>query len=208
MSYRTALLILVVTHCVCAIGLRSPLADWIILLTPVHLLVTFGLLFYFSDRSDRLKASLLAIFVLGLGIEILGVNTGFPFGAYVYLEGLGPKFMETPWLIGLNWALLALSSGSFASQFLEEGTRLQRAILASGLMLVLDVLMEPVAHAHRLWLFAGGVAPWQNYLAWFGVAFAAQWLLGKGPNRNPLAPAVLLAQACFFALSWLWPIGN
>jgi putative membrane protein len=179
-----------------------------ILLTPVHLLLTFGLLFFYSDRSERLKASLLAIFALGLAVEILGVNTGLPFGAYVYLEGLGPKVMETPWLIGLNWALLSLATGSFASQFLVDGTRLQRALLASGLMLALDVLMEPVAHAHRLWLFAGGVAPWQNYASWAVVAFAAQWLLGTAPLRNPLARPVLLAQACFFALSWLWPIGN
>lgn len=208
MPHRTALLVVVVTHLVGAIGLRSPWADWMILLTPVHLLLTFGLLFSYSDRSERLKASLLAIFALGLAVEILGVNTGLPFGAYVYLEGLGPKVMETPWLIGLNWALLSLATGSFASQFLVDGTRLQRALLASGLMLALDVLMEPVAHAHRLWLFAGGVAPWQNYASWAVVAFAAQWLLGTAPLRNPLARPVLLAQACFFALSWLWPIGN
>jgi len=208
MPHRTALLVVVVTHLVGAIGLRSPWADWMILLTPVHLLITFGLLFFYSDRSERLKASLLAIFALGLAVEILGVNTGLPFGAYVYLEGLGPKVMETPWLIGLNWALLSLATGSFASQFLVDGTRLQRALLASGLMLALDVLMEPVAHAHRLWLFAGGVAPWQNYVSWAVVAFAAQWLLGTAPLRNPLARPVLLAQACFFALSWLWPIGN
>ncbi len=208
MPHRTALLVVVVTHLVGAIGLRSPWADWMILLTPVHLLLTFGLLFFYSDRSERLKASLLAIFALGLAVEILGVNTGLPFGAYVYLEGLGPKVMETPWLIGLNWALLSLATGSFASQFLVDGTRLQRALLASGLMLALDVLMEPVAHAHRLWLFVGGVAPWQNYASWAVVAFAAQWLLGTAPLRNPLARPVLLAQACFFALSWLWPIGN
>lgn len=208
MPHRTALLVVVVTHLVGAIGLRSPWADWMILLTPVHLLLTFGLLFFYSNRSERLKASLLAIFALGLAVEILGVNTGLPFGAYVYLEGLGPKVMETPWLIGLNWALLSLATGSFASQFLVDGTRLQRALLASGLMLALDVLMEPVAHAHRLWLFAGGVAPWQNYASWAVVAFAAQWLLGTAPLRNPLARPVLLAQACFFALSWLWPIGN
>ncbi len=208
MPYRIALVVVVVTHLVGALGLRSPWADWMILLTPVPLLLTFGLLFGFSDRSERLKASLLAIFALGLGVEILGVNTGVPFGDYVYLEGLGPKVMETPWLIGLNWALLSLAAGSFASQFLEDGSRLQRALLATVLMLALDVLMEPVAHAHRLWLFAGGVAPWQNYVAWAVVAFAAQWLLGSAPLKNPLARAVLLAQACFFALSWLWPIAN
>lgn len=208
MSYRIALLIVAVTHLVGAVGLRSPLADWMVLLTPVHLLLTFALLFWFSDRAEQLKASLLAIFGLGLGIEILGVNTGFPFGAYVYLEGLGPKIMETPWLIGLNWSMLALATGSFVSQFLAEGTRLQRALLASGLMLCLDVLMEPVAHAHRLWLFAGGVAPWQNYVSWFAVAFVAQWMLGKTPRTNQLALPVILAQAAFFALSWLWPIAN
>lgn len=100
MPYRIALLIVVVTHAVGALGLRTPMAGWMVLLTPIHLLLTFGLLFWFSDRSERLKAALLAVFGLGLGVEILGVNTGFPFGDYVYLEGLGPKILETPWLIG------------------------------------------------------------------------------------------------------------
>ncbi len=208
MPYRIALLIVVVTHAVGALGLRTPMAGWMVLLTPIHLLLTFGLLFWFSDRSERLKAALLAVFGLGLGVEILGVNTGFPFGDYVYLEGLGPKILETPWLIGVNWALLGLATASFSTAFLEEGTRLQRALLASVLMLNLDILMEPVAHAHRLWLFAGGVAPWQNYLSWFVVAFVAQWMLGRSVSPNRLAAPVLVAQASFFALSWLWPLAR
>lgn len=206
MPYRIALLIVVVTHLVGAVGLRTPYAGWMILLTPVHLLVSFSLLYQQSAKTDALKVGLLAVYALGLGIEMLGVNTGIPFGSYVYFEGLGPQIAGTPWLIGLNWALLTLASASFASEFLLEGTRLQRALLASGLMLGLDVLMEPVAQAHRLWMFAGGIAPWQNYVAWFGVAFTAQWILGQRVSGNRLAVPVLVAQAAFFALSWLWPV--
>lgn len=206
MPYRIALLIVVVTHLVGAFGLRTPYAGWMILLTPVHLLVSFSLLYHHAAKTDALKLGLLAVYTLGLGIEMLGVNTGIPFGNYVYLEGLGPQIAGTPWLIGLNWALLTLASASFASEFLSEGTRLQRALLASGLMLGLDVLMEPVAQAHRLWMFAGGIAPWQNFVAWFGVAVTAQWILGPRVSGNRLAIPVLLAQAAFFALSWLWPV--
>ena len=172
----------------------------------VRLGLSFGLLFSFSSKSEFLKGALLAVFVLGLIVEIIGVNTGYPFGSYVYLEGLGPKVLNTPWLIGVNWVMLTLASGSFAAHFLENGSRLQRALLASALMLALDVLIEPVAHAHRLWIFAGGTAPWQNYLSWFVVALIAQWIVGKGLESNRLAGPILFAQAAFFALSWLWPI--
>lgn len=206
MSYRVALLIVVVTHLVGAVGLRTDFADWMVLLTPVHLLVSFALLFGFSSKSEFLKGALLAVFALGLVVEIIGVNTGYPFGSYVYLEGLGPKVLNTPWLIGVNWVMLTLASGSFAAHFLDNGSRLQRALLASGLMLALDVLIEPVAHAHRLWIFAGGIAPWQNYLSWFIVALTAQWIVGKGLESNRMAGPILLSQAAFFALSWLWPI--
>jgi putative membrane protein len=206
MPYRIALLIVVVTHLVGAVGLRTPFAGWFILLTPVHLLVSFTLLYSQSSKSDWLKVGLLFVYLIGLGIEMVGVNTGFPFGNYVYLEGLGPQIAGTPWLIGLNWSLLALATASFASDFLADGTRLQRALLASGLMLGLDVLMEPVAQAHRLWMFAGGVAPWENYVSWFVVAFATQWILGSRTAPNRIAVPVLIAQAAFFALSWLWPL--
>ncbi len=100
MSYRTALLIVAVTHLVGAVGLRSPLADWMVLLTPVHLLLTFALLFWFSDRSEQLKASLLAIFGLGLGIEILGVNTGFPLVPTSTSKDWGRKSWKPPGSLG------------------------------------------------------------------------------------------------------------
>jgi len=177
-----------------------------ILLTPVHLLVSFALLYSQSSKTDGLKVGLFIVYAIGLGIEMIGVNTGFPFGRYVYLEGLGPQIAGTPWLIGLNWSLLTLASASFVSDFLADGSRLQRALLASGLMLGLDVLMEPVAQAHRLWMFAGGIAPWQNYVAWFAVAFAAQWVLAPRVTTNRLALPILSAQAAFFAISWLWPV--
>lgn len=206
MPYRIALLVVIVTHLVGAIGLHTPFAGWMILLTPVHLLVCFTLLYAQAQKTDSLKVGLLAVYLIGLGIEMIGVNFGIPFGRYVYLEGLGPQFLGTPWLIGLNWSLLTLATASFASEFLVDGTRIQRALLGAGLMLALDVLMEPVAQAHRLWMFAGGVAPWQNYVAWFVVAFSAQWILGPRTTSNRLSVPVLVAQASFFALSWLWPV--
>ena len=206
MPYRIALLIVVVTHLVGAVGLRTPYAGWMILLTPVHLIASFALLYSQSSKTSSLKSGLIAVDALGLLIEMVGVNTGIPFGSYVYLEGLGAQIAGTPWLIGLNWALLAMASAAFAQDFLSGGTRWQRILLASGLMLGLDVLMEPVAQAHRLWMFAGGVAPWQNYAAWFGVALAAQWIVGERVGPNRLGLPILVAQAAFFALSWLWPV--
>ena len=75
--------------------------------TPVNLFITIILLFVNLPEMD--KSVLLAAgvaFVVGMGVELLGVNFGLIFGQYVYGDNLGVKVGGVPLLIGANWVML------------------------------------------------------------------------------------------------------
>ena len=204
-KFGSALVLLMVLHLVGFIGWHSAYAELISVLTPVHLLISFWILVGFAGGGQALKVRLMLLYLLGLGLEIVGVNTGYPFGTYVYLEGLGPSIFNTPWMIGINWAMLSLAAGQWVYGYVAELPRWQRQIIASLLLVWMDFLIEPVAPSLRLWLFAG-TAGWMNYLSWFFIVWGMQAILGDAMERsNRLAGAVLLCQALFFAGFHLWP---
>lgn len=198
--------LLILLHAVGFISWHTSWASWVSLLTPIHLLISFWLLVWFAGGGQTLKFRLLMVYILGLGVEILGVHTGYPFGTYVYLEGLGPAIWDTPWMIGVNWAMLSLASGQWVYGYVAELPRWQRHLIAASLLVLLDFLFEPVAPSLRLWLFAG-TAGWMNYLGWFVTAWGMQAVLGDTVERpNALAGVLLLCQAIFFAGFHLWPV--
>jgi uncharacterized membrane protein len=199
-SYPAARLIIGVTYVVGTAGMlwpySRPLFVW---MTPYHLLLVSALFFLQHPGRAWLPVAL-AVYGLGFGVEVLGVQTHFPFGAYAYGPVLGIQLWGTPLLIGLNWLLLVAAANS-----LPRLHRLVpppwRALLAALLLLLLDVCMEPVAIALDMWRWQAPTPPLQNYLAWFVLAllFSLLWQY-KAPTRtNPLAPWVLGMQFLFFA---------
>ena len=79
--------------------------DFFISLTKWALLLNIFLLLWFHQGTFDLKtlAVFCFIFIAGIIIEIIGVNTGLIFGNYSYGKGLGIKIWGTPLLIGINW---------------------------------------------------------------------------------------------------------
>ncbi len=188
------------------IGWHTSWVSWASLLTPFHLLISFWLLVWFAGGGQSLKSRLLLVYLLGMGVEMLGIHTGYPFGTFVYLEGLGPIIWDTPWMIGVNWAMLSLAAGQWVYSYVEELPRWKRHLIAAALLVLVDFLLEPVAPSLRLWIFAGG-AGWMNYLGWFVTAWGMQAVLGDAVERpNSLAGVLLLCQAIFFAGFHLWPV--
>jgi len=205
LHYPWALTIVILLHAVGFVGWHSEWTSLFSILTPLHLLISFGLLVHFTDGSASMKMRLIGVYLLGLVIELLGVHTGLPFGEYVYLEGLGSKILDVPWMIGVNWAILALATGHWVHGYLPEYNRWQRASVAAGLMVLVDLLIEPVAPQLDLWEFASGPG-WMNSVGWFVTSFLMQLLLEEGLSRkNRLALPILLSQAIFFAGFHLWP---
>jgi putative membrane protein len=196
-----ARIILVVTYAVGIAGLSIPLTrPWFLLLTPVHLLLTAGLLLLAFPRfSKAMGWTALAIYTLGWGAEAVGVHTGKLFGEYAYGATLGPRVWGIPLVIGVNWLMLTLAT--VGSLQLLGVPRWQLPILGSITMVALDYLIEPVAVRLDMWHWWYGLAPpLQNYLTWAALSAALiQLWLWADPPPNKLAPWVLLCQFAFFA---------
>lgn len=122
-----------------------------------------------------------AIF-LSLGSELLGTSTGFPFGNYGYLNGLGYKIAGlVPFTIPLSWFYLGLAAYLLARAGLkvEENPnswgRQLGAIAFGSLLLtswdfVLDPAMSQTISPFWVWYQPGAFfgMPYSNFAGWFG----------------------------------------
>jgi len=147
--------------------------------TPVNLFVTTVLLFVnLPDVNKGVFAAAAIAFVVGMGVELLGVNYGLIFGQYVYGENLGVKIGGVPLLIGANWVMLTFITGAVGAVLFKNSTVFS-AVVGALLMVLLDLVIEPVAPKFDYWEFANETAPLSNYIGWFLVAFPIQWVYQK-----------------------------
>jgi putative membrane protein len=143
---------------------------------------------------------LLLIFLLSYFIEVIGVSTQMIFGNYIYGNGLGVKILNTPIMIGINWAMLVYCTASITDKLSIHS--ILKISIASILMLIYDIIMEHVAPYLDMWYWKGGAIPLQNYIAWFLLAVLFQSLI-KGASikvRNQMASTIFVCQALLFIL--------
>lgn len=119
--------------------------------------------------------SIILIFCTGILVEFLGVNYGLLFGEYSYGKNLGPKLFGVPILIGMNWVILTVISGSISS-YISKGSKILSILLGSILMLFIDFFIEPVAPILDFWEFKNSIVPLSNYTGWFMTGFITQLL--------------------------------
>ena len=169
------------------------------LLTPFNLILSLVLLLWMHPAVDRRFIILcLAVAVLGYLIEVIGVNTGLIFGTYSYGKTLGFKVWQTPLLIGVNWLMMIYYTSAIAKRYFKSG--LVQIIMASVLMVLMDVLIEPVAIAYDYWSWSSEDIPLQNYLGWFVLSLLLHTLYNsiQKTRENGVAPYLALAQFFFF----------
>ncbi len=170
--------------------------------TPLNLLLSALLLFLASAQTEwkALFYFFSASFLIGFGAEVLGTQTGFPFGEYWYLPKLGPQRIGVPLIIGVNWFLLAYSSALWAAKWFSN--LWIRVLVAAALMVGLDFFIEPLCETLGFWAWRAKVAPWENYLGWYGVSIVVQAIFVslKIKNDNPLARGYLMLVALFFIM--------
>ena len=187
--------ILVIFHVVGLFLLGGEWRGQLVVLTPLNLLLLAGLYLYASEQQAVKWAYYLPIF-LGFIIELIGTNTGFPFGAYSYGTALGPGIMGTPFMIGILWWVLIRSFYDLT------GVRFQsvwiRSILTGLAMTAMDVLIEPVAIELTYWQWEAVAVPMENYLAWFVLSTLFARLTASGDVRNPLSIWVIVVLSVFF----------
>lgn len=198
--------VIVILHFIGLIGINlSDYRDRFLLLTPFNLLITAFLLFLFHGRFNRpFWYFAVGIFIAGIAIEIAGVKTGIIFGHYYYGIVLGPKVLETPWIIGLNWLILIYSTGNLANKL--PIPLWGKIGIAALLMVLLDWLIEPVAICFGFWYWENNTIPIQNYIAWYAVSVAMHFFFYKSrfPKNNPLSVWVYIVQVVFFAGNQIW----
>lgn len=162
----------------------------------------------------RWLAFMLPAVGLSLSSELLGTSTGFPFGDYSYLSGLGYKIAGlVPFTIPLSWFYLGLSSYLLAQAGLSalaarRGQNLGwlgqiAAIFLGSLLLtswdfVLDPAMSQTAMPFWYWHQPGAFfgMPYQNFVGWLGtgvVFMSVAALLWSRPVWGQ--PALLLKPA-------------
>jgi putative membrane protein len=199
LDHRHGIGLVLILHIVGLLALASPLAPWVISLTPLNLLVTAAAMAVFAKLDRRTVLFAFVVGALGYFVEVLGVWTGRVFGEYQYGDVLGFKLLNVPLLIGLNWSMLVFAVGVPLSR-----TALPvwaKVLIGSIAMVALDLLIEPVAIHLGFWNWEQPTVPLQNYVAWGLVSalFFTLFFLLPLRRENPVARYVLAAQVLFFA---------
>lgn len=124
---------------------------------------------------------MLPAILLSLGSELLGTSTGFPFGHYRYLNGLGYKIGGlVPFTIPLSWFYLGFSAyiiarAALATREMPNWLRYAGSIFFGALLLtswdfVLDPAMSQTKYPFWIWEQPGAFfgMPYQNFAGWMG----------------------------------------
>ncbi|MFO8233898.1 MAG: carotenoid biosynthesis protein [Bacteroidales bacterium] len=193
---------LVIIYLVGLVGISvNSLRPMYVYLTPITLLISAMILLAFHEPWNRkFLFSVLIIFLGSFLIEYLGASTGAVFGNYEYQETLGLKLFNVPLVIGINWLLVVYSSYYIASYLVKN--KYLRLLAGGGLLLVFDLLLEPVAVKLDMWSWGGGEVPVQNYLAWFiiGIAFMSLFVVLKLKLNNKVAGYLYFIMVGFFGM--------
>ena len=183
-------------------GITSDQSEFFLSTTPYVLSLTLLLLILNHDLSDKKsKIGLMLIFLFGLIVEILGVNYGLFFGEYSYGANLGPKIYEVPFVIGLNWVLLIIATGSVSDKLIK-GKEIFKILFASFLMVLIDLLIEQSAPKLDYWEFIISPVPFSNYLWWFIFSLCFQYIFFKTVKTKEynLSSNILVIQFLFFGM--------
>ncbi|MEJ7779375.1 MAG: carotenoid biosynthesis protein [Daejeonella sp.] len=198
--------IVVLFHLVGLWGFLSPeLTPLFIELVPLHLLSMLLLLVISGyDRSAGILMFACIVYSAGFLIEVAGVNSGLIFGRYSYGSTLGIKLWETPLLIGVNWLLLVYCTGILLGKY--KLNRFIFALTGAAILVMIDILIEPVAVKYDYWQWLDGPIPFQNYSGWFLVSFCLFLVFFsiEFKKQNSAAVVLLISQVCFFMGLNVW----
>jgi putative membrane protein len=194
--------VLSILYLVGIFGLALPIHPDFVLLTPINLLISLALVLVFHPvwtRSTYLF--ILLCYVIGFGAELFGIQTGLLFGDYHYGPVLGPQLLGTPYMIGVNWILLAYGSGVLVNKWLNGKNKWLKALVGASIMVLLDIFIEPVAIEYDFWTWQGrNTPPLHNFVGWWIVAFLVHSIFQalQGNIKNKVGIALLILQFIFF----------
>ena len=182
------------------IGLFLLAAEWrqdFVFLTPYNLLLML-VVFLLASDSPKNWMLYMAPIVLGFIIEVIGTNTGWPFGAYTYGTALGLRVLSTPLMIGVLWWVLIRAWFDLSDRWTQNAWA--KSLITGTAMVLMDVLIEPVAIELGFWTWADVAVPVANYVSWFVLATLFARATAGGNTKNPQSPWVIAVLTVFFAV--------
>ncbi|MCF8331618.1 MAG: carotenoid biosynthesis protein [Bacteroidales bacterium] len=196
------ILFLIIIYSVGFIGLSMPEYRAIFQAFTFGSLLLSAIILFLFHNTYKINHILAFLIVLAGGylVEVAGVKTGIIFGSYHYGKALGPKIMETPLIIGINWLMLIYMTYSITGKMNLKP--FAQVVMAASMMVSYDLLLEPVAIQLDFWSWGGNGIPLQNYLAWWVISaiFIAIW---RGMNiraSNSVASGLFIIQFIFFLM--------
>ena len=206
-QYQMVLYLLISMHLAGLLGLQFAASRTLFeALVPFNLLATCGFLLYFHQDWNKAFFYFCGLsFLIGFGVEVLGVQSKVIFGNYEYAHTLGVKLLGVPLLIGVNWLVLIYVTGDLIEQFLGRFSIFFKAFLAALLMVVIDYFIEPVAIRHHFWVWLEGKIPLQNYIAWFLVSYILLLIFYRLPfqKQNHMSIPIYGVQLAFFVIQYI-----
>ena len=218
-KFDIATAIAVLFHTIGLIGLLYFEQSFFLAATPFNLLLSFALLVWTQqEKNIYFFLFVFACFVIGVAVEMIGINTGILFGDYTYGKVLGYQVKQVPLLIGINWFIIMYCCGISIHTLLMKAINriaadtgktpkalkaLSVIIDGATLAVFFDWLMEPVAVKLGYWVWNGdGSIPIFNYLCWFVVSLVllSVFHFAKFNKQNKFAVNLLLIQLMFFLL--------
>lgn len=200
---RIAITIIILFHIVGLIGFILPSFDVVFLkLVPWHLLLMTGVIIYSHNKPDaRFLLFALLVFIVGFAAEFIGVHTSWLFGHYTYGETLGTKVAGIPLMIGINWFLLIYATGVVMQRSRIKNI-VVRIITGAMVLVMLDILIEPIAIHFDYWHWAGNAIPLKNYACWFLLSTLLLFIFEKFnfKTQGVVASALLVMQFVFFGV--------
>ncbi|MCZ0701919.1 putative membrane protein [Natronobacillus azotifigens] len=133
---------------------------------------SLSLVEWIGKKEGGWKKVLLGSIIVALStffVEILSVETGFPFGEYSYSTILGPLVVGVPFTIALAWVGVLLNSLIMSSQ----NNKTKRALETGFWIVIIDLILDPVAVLEGYWTWYNPGAfsyydiPITNFFTWF-----------------------------------------
>lgn len=218
-TYQIATALAILFHVIGIVGILFFNRNFFIETTAFNLLLMFVLICWTQKSKNAYFLLFIVLcFVIGIAVEMVGVNTGWLFGEYQYGKVLGYKINRVPLIIGINWFVIIYCCGiSIHTLLMKAINRISAesvskpktlkalSVIIDGATMAVffDWVMEPVAIKLGYWEWKGtGEVPLFNYFSWLGVSICLLSIFHflPFPKINKFAINLLLIQVMFFLL--------
>ena len=167
--------------------------------------IASGLHAYIALGSARFVKFVSIALITTIIVEIIGVKTGIPFGAYEYDPArLGPTLFQVPLLIPFAWFMMLYPSWLVVNDLVKA--KIPAVLLSSLLMASWDLYLDPqmVNEGYWTWFISGAPSreiPVSNFVGWFITAAIIFTLVSRFVGE-PKSDASNLVP--YSLMLWIW----